>query len=133
MDNLNVIVAEVDALLVELGKARDKVEGIADKIAKAADLFPFFGSVVCGEKVGAYDGFIRILCGDKGKTICLTADGTEKDEFVTLNDCLRLIDYKEGEDGTVFVIIDDFMRGSMYCYGNHGAQWEYYGETMGFS
>ena len=78
-----------------------------------------------------YDGFIRILWGDKGKTICLTAMGTDADKAISLDDCLNIIGY-DG-DGTVFVIFDNAMHGEMYCYGNYGKFWTEYGTTQGYA
>ena len=86
---------------------------------------------VNGNVVGTYDGIIRIICGDKGKTIYLTAMGVENDRFVSLNDCLKEIGY-DG-NGVVVVIIDDFMCGKVYHYNNYGGAWFKYGETRGFA
>ena len=66
---------------------------------------------------GIYDGIIRIICGNKGKTIYLTAWGDENDEFITLDDCLKLIEY---DDGVCIVMFDDWTSGKIYQYGNYG-------------
>lgn len=81
--------------------------------------------------VGTQDGFVRILWNDKGKTICLVANGTDEDELITLDKCLDIIGY-DG-DGTVLVILDDAMHGEVYCYGNYGEHWYKYGTTQGYA
>lgn len=77
-----------------------------------------------------YDGIIRIICGDSAKTIYLTAMGTENDRFITLNDCLSLIDYK---GGVCIVIFDEPLHGEIYQYGNYGEYWTTYGTTQGYA
>ena len=77
-----------------------------------------------------YDGIIRIICGDSAKTIMLTAEGTEEDSFISLNDCLSLIDY---EEGVCIVIVDDALSGEIYQYGNYGPFWTTYGTTQGYA
>lgn len=85
---------------------------------------------VDGNAIGTYDGVVRIICGDKGKTIYLSAMGLQSDRFICLNDCLKEIKYKG--KGVVVVIIDDFMRGDVYMYGNYEkGTWYKYGQTEG--
>lgn len=86
---------------------------------------------VNGDEIGTYDGVIRIIYGDIGKTIYLSAMGVENDRFISLNDCLQEIGY--GGIGVVVVIIDDYMQGKVYMYGNYGNDWYEYGETRGFA
>ena len=81
---------------------------------------------------GIYDGVIRIITENKAKTIYLTAQGTDEDEFITLDDCLKLIGYN-GE-GTCMVIFDDLTHGEIYMYGNYSEKcWTDYGTTRGFA
>ena len=86
---------------------------------------------VNGKEIGTYDGVVRIIYGDIGKTIYLSASGVESDRFISLDDCLEEIGYN-GE-GVVIVIIDSCFEGKMYQYGNDGAYWCEYGETMGYA
>ena len=83
---------------------------------------------VDGNIVGTYDGVIRIIHGNKGKTIYLSAMGYENDEFISLNDCLKKIGY---EKGVCVVVLDDFQEGFVYIYGNYGNEWYEYGKTEG--
>ena len=87
---------------------------------------------VDGNTTGTYDGILYIISGDKGKTIIVTADGTENDRFVSLNDCLTEIGC--AEDETAIVIIEDYMHGKVYRYGNYEkGVWYECGETEGFA
>lgn len=86
---------------------------------------------VNGNEIGTYDGVIRIIYGDIGKTIYLSAMGVENDRFISLNDCLKLVGY-DG-NGTVVVIVDEHLSGKVYMYGNYGDYWYEYGETRGFA
>ena len=86
--------------------------------------------LVNGDFTGHGDGFIRIQCGDRAKTLVLNA---EDDEYVTLNQCLEIIGWKKGEP-PVIVIFDDLFYGVIYRYGfTTRPRWEKYGETKGFA
>ncbi len=87
---------------------------------------------VDGNIVGAYDGVVRIICGDKAKTIYLSSIGLNS-RFVNLNDCLKEIKYKGV--GVVVVIIDEHLRGDVYMYNNYGngGTWYKYGKTEGIA
>lgn len=87
-----------------------------------------------GSQEGTWDGIIIILWeGEetKAKQIVLTADGTEYDRFISLNDCLKEIGY-DGK-GVVRVIIEDALEGYIYTYGNYGAKWYRTGTTVGYA
>ena len=86
---------------------------------------------VDGNKTGTYESVIRIIYGNKGKTIYLIANKYENNKFISLNDCLKEIDYNGY--GIVVVIIDDYMQGKVYIYGNYGKDWYEYGETRGYA
>ena len=89
---------------------------------------------VDGNKTGTWDGFVYIICEDKGKTVCVTAMGDENDEFVCLNDCLTLIDYNEETDASLIVIIEDWTSGKVYRYNNYNDKsWYEVGATEGFA
>ena len=89
---------------------------------------------VNGDTFGCYDGIVRIIWGDKAKQIVMSANGTEDDKFISLNDCLKLIDYNKGDGySVVFVMIDTFTDGVIYEYGNYGQFWTEYGTTRGFA
>lgn len=81
---------------------------------------------------GIYDGIIRIICKNKAKTIYLTAMGEDDDEYISLNDCLKLIEYYGGY-GMCIVIFDDRTSGKIYQYGNYGEYWTEYGTTQGYA
>ncbi len=82
---------------------------------------------VNGEFICTFDGKVRIIWGDKGKTLIFS--GENGNDFVCLNDCLKLIGY-DG-NGTVVVIVDEAMSGKVYKYGNYGKYWHEYGRTLG--
>lgn len=84
---------------------------------------------VNGDFICTFDGIVRIIWGNKGKTLVFW--GKYGNDFVRLNDCLREIDY-DG-NGTVVVIVDEFLSGKVYMYGNYGNDWYEYGETRGFA
>ena len=91
---------------------------------------------VDGNGIGTWDGFIYIIWGDKARTICHTANGDENDTFISLNDCLEIIGYKNGEEilDNVLVILEDFTRGKVYRYNNYGDNgWYECGYTYGFA
>lgn len=89
---------------------------------------------VDGNAVGTWDGYITIFTGldesAKIKRFILSADGTDDDKFITLEDCRKMI----GKTSTpVTVIFDDWTHGEIYNYGNHGNLWEKIGNTEGFA
>ena len=87
---------------------------------------------VDGNKTGIWDGFCHIVWQNKGKTICKVARGDDKDTFLSLNDCLKIIGY-DGL-GVCIVIFEDWTSGKVYKYGNtdDGNWWEH-GTTYGFA
>ena len=86
---------------------------------------------VNGDFICTFDGIVRIIWGDKGKTLVFSGDGYQDNRFVCLNDCLGLVGY-DG-NGTVVVIVDEALSGKVYMYGNYGDYWYEYGETRGFA
>ena len=87
---------------------------------------------VNGNEVGTCDSVVRIICNDTGKTIYKIAMGDDTDEFLSLNDCLKLINY-DGKS-TCIVIIDDSLNGIVYQYNNYGNnKWYAYGKTNGYA
>lgn len=89
---------------------------------------------VDGKVEGSYDGIVRIVYGNNGRTIYLTAMGDENDKFFCLNDALKEICYDREKGGVVVVIIDDLLGGVVYMYGNYGeGKWYEYGMTRGYA
>lgn len=89
---------------------------------------------VDGKKTGTYDGFVYIICGDKGKTICVTANGDENDKFVCLNDCIEIIGCDKEDTFSLIVIIEDYLNGTVYRYNNYGDNcWYEVGKTEGYA
>ena len=87
---------------------------------------------VDGNTTGIWDGFCYIVWEDKGKTICKVARGDDKDTFLSLNDCLKVIGY-DGL-GVCIVIFEDFLSGKVYQYGNSPDEtWWEHGTTQGFA
>lgn len=90
---------------------------------------------VDGNKVGTWDAIITIFSGygEQAKIIRFihTAEGTDNDKFITLEDCRKMI----GETiAPVHVIFDDWTHGDIYTYGNSSEKvWEKTGETIGFA
>ena len=81
---------------------------------------------------GIYDGVVRIMCGEKATTIYLTAEGSENDKPITLDDCLNMIGGYQGEICTV--IFDDATSGKVYQFGNYSEkEWVHYGDTCGYA
>lgn len=91
--------------------------------------------IVDGNTTGTYEGIITIFGGydeeAKIKRFVRTANGTDDDKFITLEDCRKMIDITEGN--TVTVIFDDDIQGEIYQYGNYGDYWVKYGETNGYA
>lgn len=85
---------------------------------------------VDGDNEGIYDGFVRIIWGDRARTFCVTANGDEKDDLVTLNSCLKIIEYNGR--GVVIVILEDATYGKVYKY-ERGCGWKEHGNTYGFA
>ena len=84
---------------------------------------------VNGDFICTFDGIVRIIWGDKGKTLVFSGESGK--DFVCLNDCLGLVGYNG--NGTVVVIVDEHLSGKVYMYGNYGDYWYEYGETRGFA
>lgn len=85
-----------------------------------------------GDTVGIWDGIAYIIWNNKGKTIYITAMGDESDKLFTLNDCLKAIGY-DG-DGSVLVILEDALHGTVYRYGNYlDKAWCEVGTTIGYA
>lgn len=93
-----------------------------------------YAKEVDGNEVGTWDGIITIFTGygknAKIKRFILTADGTENDRFITLEDCRKMIGETES---TITVIFDDWLQGEVYNYGNYGDIWWQVGITQGFA
>lgn len=86
---------------------------------------------VDGNAVGIWDGIVYIVCENKGKTIYKCASGDENDTFLSLNDCLKEIDYR---NGVCIVIFETALSGQIYQYGNYGDDyWYEHGKTQGFA
>lgn len=87
---------------------------------------------VDGNEIGIWVGIAYIIWEDKGKTIYKTASGDEDDTFLSLNDCLKEIGY-DGY-GVCTVILEDWISGSVYQYGNSSDKaWYTHGKTVGFA
>ena len=88
-----------------------------------------------GDKIGIYDGLLTIICADRenirAKRLYLTAMGTPDDKFISLNDCLNLIEF-DGK-GIVTVIREGALHGEIYQYGNYGNFWVQHGTTNGYA
>lgn len=86
--------------------------------------------VVDGNKTGIWDGIARIINDNKGKTIYKTANGDETDTFLSLNDCLKEINYSYG---VCVVIMETELSGKVYHFGEYrNGKWYEYGKTEGF-
>lgn len=89
---------------------------------------------VDGDETGLWDGFAYLICGNKGKTILVTAYGDENDKFVSLNDLLKEIEYDSKIDMPPIVIVEDYFNGTIYRYNNYGdGKWWRCGETRGYA
>ncbi len=96
-------------------------------------------SVVDGDAIRFYDGIITIIYDDateekatRAKKFYLTAQGTPDDSSVSLNDCLKLIEFDS--KGTVMVIFEEPLRGEVYEYGNYRPEcWVKHGKTAGYA
>ena len=83
-----------------------------------------------GDYVGLYDGVVRIIYKERAITVIKVANGTHEDTFLSLNDCLDMVEY-DGED-IVIVILDDATEGTMYKYDFLDNMWYEYGTTRGY-
>lgn len=89
--------------------------------------------VVDGNKIGIQDGVARIICGNKSKTIYKTANGDETDTFLSLNDCLKEINYYE-YGGVCVVIFESVLSWRVYQFGNYcDGKWYEHGKTYGYA
>lgn len=90
--------------------------------------------IVDGNEYGCWDGIVKIIYEDKCRTVIMVSQGEEDDEFLSLNDCLKLIGYKT-EMGIVLVIIEDYLSGKIFQYGNNVGEpvWMEHGHTKGFA
>lgn len=87
---------------------------------------------VDGDTVGTWDGIIYVVCGEKSRTIFVTAIGDDNDKFITLNDILKEIDCNTYD--YPLVIIEDALSGNVYRYNNYGDNsWWKVGETKGYA
>ena len=88
---------------------------------------------VDGNEVGTWEAIITVFAGydetAKIKRFVHAANGTDDDKFITLEDCRKMIGKVEKP---IHVIIDDWLSGEMYTYGNHGDYWEKVGTTEGY-
>lgn len=91
-----------------------------------------------GAKIGLYEGIITIICDDatenktpRVKKLYPSALGSPYDKAVTLNDCLKIIEF-DGE-GMVTVIFEEPLHGKIYQYGNYGKYWVKHGTTVGYA
>lgn len=83
-----------------------------------------------GDYVGLCDGVVRIIYKERAIEVIKVANGTHEDTFLSLNDCLDMIEY-DGED-IVIVILDDATEGTMYKYDFLDNMWYEYGTTRGY-
>jgi hypothetical protein len=101
------------------------------------DIYAMSAKDIDGNEIGLKYGVIYIIKtgftsnGEfitTAKCICLDC---ELDEFITLNDCLKEVDYKDGD--SVMVIMEVENHGEIYAYGNYSKKvWNYRGDTVGF-
>ena len=97
---------------------------------KGCSLFPNMKSTNCRNKLLA-DALTLINCENKGKTIYKSANGDEYDTFLSLNDCLKEIGYR---NGVCIVIFKTALSGQIYQYGNYGdGFWYEHGKTKGYA
>lgn len=91
-----------------------------------------FPKEVKGEQ-GLWTGIVRIIKGNTCIAEVLTADGSERDHYLTLNECLTKIGgTKYGE--TVMVIMEKPLEGRIYRYGNElDNKWYQIGTTCGYA
>jgi hypothetical protein len=101
------------------------------------DIYAMSAKDIDGDKIGLQEGFIYIIKNSHtssgedittAKRICLV---WEMDRYITLNDCLKEVDYKDGD--SVMVIMEVENHGEIYAYGNYSEKkWNIRGTTTGF-
>lgn len=133
----------LDTFVTLLGKVEGIIAGIAEPSPQAAEKTKEHdaanGTKVDGDIIKFYDGIITIICDDatEGKTprakkLYPTALGSPYAQGVTLNDCLKIIEF-DGE-GTVMVIFEEPLKGEIYEYGNYRPEcWVKHGTTQGYA
>jgi hypothetical protein len=87
---------------------------------------------VDGNSVGFYDGIAYIIYENVGTTISKVAKGNKFDDFISLNDLLKMVGY-DGL-GVCTVIIETPTEGRVYRYGNYmDGKWYTHGYTYGYA
>lgn len=87
-----------------------------------------------GNNIGTADAIVTVFSGygeeTKFKRFMLVPDGHSELNFVTLEDCRKMI----GETKRpVTVIFEHSLSGVLYQYGNYGPYWVKIGETQGYA
>lgn len=128
-------VAERD-ILAESIDNKAACKWFRDKDVASIKRGEWLGKMINGNEVGTYDGIITIVKESydecTAKRIIITTQGTHDDKFISLNECLQIIGYNDGD--VVTVIIDDAFRGNIYQYGNYiKKEWCEHGSTKGYA
>lgn len=91
-----------------------------------------FPKAVQGEQ-GLWAGKVTIIKGDVCIKEILTANGTDRDHYLTLNECLEKIGgTRYGQ--VVTVIMEQHLEGRIYRYGNYfDGKWYQIGTTCGYA
>lgn len=82
---------------------------------------------------GLWAGIVKIIKGNVCIDEILIADGSERDHYLTLDECLKKVGgAKKGE--VVTVIMEEPLEGRIYRYGNNlDSYWEQVGTTCGYA
>lgn len=64
---------------------------------------------------------------------CFELTITEYDDAPTLDNLFQMAKEKGYTQGTIFVIAENSLNGTIYQYGNHGPYWETHGQTKGYA
>lgn len=64
---------------------------------------------------------------------CFELTTTEYDDAPTLDNLFQMAKEKGYTQGTIFVIAENNLNGTIYQYGNHGPYWETHGQTKGYA
>lgn len=81
------------------------------------------------EHIAFDDGIIHIIQGrEEGKLKC-----TKMIMLAEYDQPLLLSEIQKRFPNAYLIIWEDYLRGDIYRYGNHGDEWERIGTTVGFA
>lgn len=84
-------------------------------------------------RMGGYDVIVIIMMDDGRVLFEPSWQMVEQDEILTLDGIIRQVEERFHLHGTIIVMAEGYLSGTVYRYGNRGDFWEKIGETKGFA